>query len=243
MESENIDEKSLLEQESVDFVFEVKQRLSKDAEQQAQENLENQHKKLLDEHYLNRSIQSFDYSYYPHQFKLKHAETKPKLNQKSERSCTLECFGRSKSNGFVANKINPVLDNEFAYLNRSKLVNRRLALRKNIQNSLGLKSFTSPYIEDFLTIKNQIDTEYKLANPIEYFFADESDTLSEKNYNKNENSESHIHLDPQNSVFLASLNTEVQQNRDLKKRAWYTNEARKFYKGSKSVKSVVIIEK
>lgn len=243
MESENIDEKFLLEQESVDFVFEVKQRLSKEVEQEAKEKLENQHKKLLDENFLNRSIQSFDYSYYPNQFRAKVSQIKPKTNPKMERSVTLDCFSRSKSNGFVANKINPILDNDFAYLNRNKLVNRRLILRKNIQNSVGLKSYTSPYVNDFLTIKNQIDTEYKLANPIEFYFVEESDTFSENDYNKTENTESQQHLDPQNSVFLASLNKNPQENRDLKKRTWYTNEAKKFYKSSKSAKPVVIIEK
>lgn len=39
--------------------------------------------------------------------------------------------GEPLTNGFLLTKINPVLDPDFMYLNRNKLVNRRLVLRKN----------------------------------------------------------------------------------------------------------------
>lgn len=241
---ENFDaEKSFMEQESVDFVFEVKQVASNNSKAETKEKIDNHQQKLLDENYLNRSIQSLDYSYYPNQAKAKPADTKSKLNKKTEHITTVDCFKNSKSNGYISNKINPIFSNDFAYLNRNKLVNRRIVIRKNIQNSLGLKSYTSPFIKDLLTIKSQIDTEYKLANPIGFYYADDSDTFSEQEYNINEVGKSRIQLVPQNSVFLASLNSEMLQNKDLKKRAWYNNEAKKLFKGSKSSKSVVIIEK
>lgn len=241
---ENIDaEKFFMEQESVDFVFEVKQVPSNNVETESKEKKESQHKKLLDENYQNHSIQSFDYSYYPNHLKATPADSKSKKDKKMEHIRTLDCFKNSKSNGYIANKINPVFTNQFAYLNRNKLVNRRIVIRKNIQNSLGLKSYTSPYIKDLLAIKSKIDTEYKLANPIGFYYTDDLDTFSEHEYNKNEDTEYQIHLVPQNSVFMASLNAEILQNKDLKKRTWYNNEAKKLFKGSKSTKSVVIIEK
>lgn len=44
--------------------------------------------------------------------------------------------GEPLTNGFLLNKINPVFDPDFMYLNRNKLVNRRLALRKRVSNSI-----------------------------------------------------------------------------------------------------------
>ena len=76
---ESLDDKStLLDQESIDFVFEITQRINtkhvnldavseKNSDQKTE--LESQHKKLMEENYLNRSLQSFDYSYYPAQVK------------------------------------------------------------------------------------------------------------------------------------------------------------------------------
>ena len=55
--------------------------------------------------------------------------------------------GDPLTNGFVLTKVNPVLDPDFLYLNRNKLVNRRLILRKNNQ-SLADFSFENENLID-----------------------------------------------------------------------------------------------
>lgn len=46
--------------------------------------------------------------------------------------------GEPLTNGFVLTKVNPVFDVDFSYLNRNKLVNRRLTLRKCQQAGSGV---------------------------------------------------------------------------------------------------------
>lgn len=259
---ESLDDKStLLDQESIDFVFNiVTQRVNtknvnldavseKNSDQKTE--MESQHKKLMEENYLNRSLQSFDYSYYPAQIKNIKKKEEKNLNIKKEiqRSATLDCFStKANSNGFLSTKIKPVLDTQFAYLNRNKLVNRRLIIRKHFQNTSGLQSITNPYINEFPTINKKISTEFKLANPIEIFFTDEeSDPEIESEYAHLNKDVSNNHPEQTSNILFASLNTDYipVENKNLKKRNWYNNEAKKFYRSNHSHKSasVVIIEK
>lgn len=46
--------------------------------------------------------------------------------------------GEPIQKGYFTNKINPSLVDDFSYLNRNKLVNRRMAIRKQMKNSSGL---------------------------------------------------------------------------------------------------------
>jgi hypothetical protein len=61
--------------------------------------------------------------------------------------------GQPITNGFCSFKINPTINNEFAYLNRNKLVNRRLAIKKQNDYSLGLVSISKNHVEKS-TLKN-----------------------------------------------------------------------------------------
>lgn len=70
--------------------------------------------------------------------------------------------GSPVTNGFVTNKVNPLMNNEFAYLNRNKSVNRRLAIKKQIKQSAGLKSITKSYPN-----YNKPASEFTLANPLD----------------------------------------------------------------------------
>ena len=63
--------------------------------------------------------------------------------------------------GYFVNKINPSLVDDFSYLNRNKLVNRRMAIKKQMMNSPGLVPIIKHY--DNYTKKNE--GEFTLANP------------------------------------------------------------------------------
>ena len=51
--------------------------------------------------------------------------------------------GEPVINGGYSFKINPATSTEFSYMNRNKTVNRRLAIRKHVVNSIGLPTFGS----------------------------------------------------------------------------------------------------
>lgn len=70
--------------------------------------------------------------------------------------------GGAISNGFLSKKVNPIVETDFAYINRSKLVNTRLAIKKQMKSSPGLQAITKSYPN-----YNKIESEFTLANPIE----------------------------------------------------------------------------
>ena len=69
--------------------------------------------------------------------------------------------GEPLMKGYFVNKINPSLVDDFSYLNRNKLVNRRMAIRKQMRNSAGLVPI-SKHHENY-TKKNE--SEFTMANP------------------------------------------------------------------------------
>ncbi len=90
----------------------------------------------------------------------KKSKTAPLLN-KDMKSAPSYFSGYPVSNGFLAMKVNPTFINEFSYLNRNKLVNRRLSLRKQMHSST-LKAI-SILPEEFESIKSV--GEFALGNP------------------------------------------------------------------------------
>ena len=91
----------------------------------------------------------------------KQRQTAPPLLNKEMKSAPSYFSGQPISNGFLAMKVNPTIINDFAYLNRNKLVNRRLAIRKQM-NSSALKAI-SILPDEFERTKSF--GEFALGNP------------------------------------------------------------------------------
>lgn len=69
--------------------------------------------------------------------------------------------GQPLTNGFLLNKINPgTSSNQFAYLTRNKLINRRLSIKKQMDNSSGLQ----PIIKTNQNY-NKATSAFRVANP------------------------------------------------------------------------------
>lgn len=92
------------------------------------------------------------------------------------------------------------MNSEFSYLNRNKLVNRRLAIKKTLQNSMGLQSWTNPYINNDAQ-NTKLSSEFTLANPADLYIRDDV-SVDSSNYYYNNN---HEQL---NNTFLTSSNNE-----------------------------------
>ena len=87
--------------------------------------------------------------------------------------------GQPITNGYYSYRINPTTHSEFAYLNRNKLVNRRIALKKQSDYSYGLPSIgKSP---DNITPKNnqKVFSEFALGSENLLNEAKELDNLIE----------------------------------------------------------------
>ena len=93
--------------------------------------------------------------------KLSKRKTAPLLLNKEMKSAPSFFCSQPISNGFVAQKVNPTTITDFSYLNRNKLVNRRLALRKQLTQS-GLKSI-SILPDEYENAK--AFSEFALGNP------------------------------------------------------------------------------
>lgn len=101
----------------------------------------------------------------------KQRQTAPPLLNKEMKSAPSYFSGQPISNGFLAMKVNPTIINDFAYLNRNKLVNRRLAIRKQM-NSSALKAI-SILPDEFESTKSF--GEFALGNPHGLNNADDQD--------------------------------------------------------------------
>jgi hypothetical protein len=110
----------------------------------------------------------------------KQNRTAPPLLNKDLKSAPSYFCGVGISNGYLAMKVNPTTLQDFAYLNRNKLVNRRLSLRKQMTSSC-LKGI-SILPQEFEALKT-IDAEFALGNPNGFNNSDQdnSDTLSIEN--------------------------------------------------------------
>lgn len=72
--------------------------------------------------------------------------------------------GEPVINGGYSFKINPATSTEFSYMNRNKTVNRRLAIRKHVVNSIGLPTFGSTGSDINLTGKNSGKSDFALGS-------------------------------------------------------------------------------
>jgi hypothetical protein len=69
-------------------------------------------------------------------------------------------LGAPLTNGFTMSKINPGTTSDLSYLNRNKLINRRLTIRKHIESSSGLHAIIKPN-----STYNKTSTGFRIANP------------------------------------------------------------------------------
>jgi hypothetical protein len=69
-------------------------------------------------------------------------------------------LGAPLTNGFTSTQVNPGRSSELSYLNRNKLVNRRLTIRKHIENSSGLQAIIKPN-----STYNKASSGFRIANP------------------------------------------------------------------------------
>ena len=107
---------------------------------------------------LNNVISNYNFEVKPHEEQFKKYTTN--INENMSASCIIN--GEPITNWLVTNKVNPVMKNEYAYLNRNKLVNRRLIIKKIFSNSDGLKALGK--LTDDLE-RSKIKSDFLLANP------------------------------------------------------------------------------
>lgn len=99
-------------------------------------------------------------------------KTAPPLLNKDMKSAPSYFSGQPTTNGFLAMKVNPTVMSDFSYLNRNKLVNRRLTLRKQLSQSIlkGISVLPDEYenmrpLADFAlgNPNNLTKSDYELA--------------------------------------------------------------------------------
>jgi hypothetical protein len=130
----------------------------------------NTNKNNNNNHDLNLDV--FDFCSESNQFQSNNAKNTSRLVENEKHSLPIKLnydlnsigqyvTGSPLTNGYIMNKINPGVDNvELSYLNRNKLLNQRLKLRKQMSYSQGLQ----PIIRQEKKLDKKSSMAFRLAN-------------------------------------------------------------------------------